>query len=131
MMARSKGLSVNSAMGKEGDAQRELKKVRVVFAEKDKQLAYLQQQLSLSQSRVAELENTAERMRRSEHASKRMLSSKEASAKKQSVLMKHVNDRLAQFAKKEENKLRRNVAKKQELQDELERVGKSLCDYGY
>lgn len=119
-----KGLSVNGAVTKEGDAQRELRKVSMT--EKDKQLAYFQQQLSLSQARVSELENTNEKMKRSENASRRILSAKEASAKKQGVLIKHVNDRLQQFAKKEDNKLRRNMAAKQELQDELERVGESI-----
>lgn len=121
-----KGLSVNGAVTKEGDAQRELRKVKVSMTEKDKQLAYFQQQLSLSQARVSELENTNEKMKRSENASRRILSAKEASAKKQGVLIKHVNDRLQQFAKKEDNKLRRNMAAKQELQDELERVGESI-----
>jgi hypothetical protein len=119
-----KGLGINGAIGKEGDAQRELKKVKVLSTEKDKQIAYLQQQLSLSQARASELENATERMRRSECVSRRLLSAKDAASKRQGVLIKQVNNRLQQFAKKEENKVRRSVAAKQEIQDELEKVGK-------
>ena len=113
----------------ETNAQRELKKIKVSIVEKDKQLAYFQQQLALTQSRVSELELSEDRLRRSEHVSKRMLNEKEANAKRQDVLLKHVHDRLSLFARKEENKIRRSVAAKQEIQEELERVGMFSCAF--
>lgn len=125
-----KGLSANNSHTEEVNAQRELKKIKVSMVEKDKQLAYLEQQLSLTQSRVAELELTSEKMKRSEKLSKIALSSKEASVKRQDVLLKQVSDRLFSFTTKDENKARRRAAAKQELHDELERVGKKsklLC----
>ena len=120
-IAKKPGQLSNS--NEETNAQRELKKIKVSIIEKDKQLAFFQQQLTLTQARVSELELSADKLRRSEHVSKRMLNEKEANAKRQDVLLKHVHDRLSLFARKEENKIRRSVAAKQEIQEELERVG--------
>jgi hypothetical protein len=121
--AVKKPLSVNNAVAEDNNAQRELRKVKLAIAEKDRQLAYLEQQLSITQSRVGELEQYTDRIRRSETVSRRALSEKEASVKRQDVLLKQVSDRLNLFAKKEENKNRRNLLAKQEIQEELERVG--------
>mgnify|MGYP003387712180 CR=1 FL=1 len=121
-----KGLSANSSHTDDVNAQRELKKIKVSMVEKDKQLAYLEQQLSVTQSRVSELEVTSDKMRRSEKVSKMALSSKVASVRRQDVLLKQVSDRLSSFATKDENKARRRAAAKQELHDELERVGKEF-----
>lgn len=105
------------------DSIRELKRIKVSLTEKDRQLVILEQQLSIANSRISTLTADSVKSKRSEKVSKRLLLAKESSVRRQSVALKFASFQLEQFARKDENKLRRSRLEKKELEEELEKIG--------
>jgi hypothetical protein len=100
----------------------EVRKLKMTMAEKDKQLSFLEQQLLLSQAQVEELLAGSEKHKRQEREAKKDLSSKETHLRRQTVALKHSDDKLQRFLMKENDKIRRSKMERQELEAELERV---------
>jgi hypothetical protein len=100
----------------------EVRKLKMTMAEKDKQLSFLEQQLLISQAHVEELLAGSEKHKRQEREAKKDLSSKETHLRRQTVALKHSDDKLQRFLMKENDKIRRSKMERQELEAELERV---------
>lgn len=104
------------------DADNCSKRLKVLLAEKEKNLTFLEKELTLSQSKVEELQITSERHKRNALEAKKILSTHESNLKRQTVTLKYTNDRLHALVRKEDDKIRRSGMQKKELEDELERT---------
>jgi hypothetical protein len=104
------------------DADNCSKRLKVLLAEKEKNLTFLEKELTLSQSKVEELQITSERHKRNALEAKKGLATHESNLKRQTVTLKYTNDRLHALVRKEDDKIRRSSMQKKELEDELERT---------
>ena len=106
----------------------EARRFKLVLQEKDKQLVFLEQQLLITQSRVEELQVGSDKHKRQEREAKKTLSSKESHLRRQTVALKHTNDKLQCYVLKEDDKIRRSKMERKELQEELERMEDEYTD---
>lgn len=104
------------------DADNCSKRLKVLLQEKEKHLTFLEKELSVSQSKVEELQVSSERHKRNEREAKKILATHESSLKRQTVTLKYTNDRLHALVRKEDDKIRRSGMERKELEDELERT---------
>lgn len=100
----------------------DVRKLKITVAEKDKQLSFLEQQLLIAQAHVEELLAGSEKHKRQEREAKKDLSSKETHLRRQTVALKHSDDKLQGFLTKENEKIRRSKMERQDLEAELERL---------
>ena len=106
----------------------EARRYKLVLQEKDKQLVFLEQQLLITQSRVEELQVGSDKHKRQEREAKKSLSSKESHLRRQTIALKHTNDKLQCYVLKEDDKIRRSKMERKELQEELERMEDEYTD---
>lgn len=110
------------------NAAGELKRAKVSLLEKDRQLTNLEQQLSIANSRVESLTSTAERHRRAEQASKRLVTENKTAKRRPCVANKLSNfqsDAL-KCGKRADISGHRKSLEKKELLEELEKLGEQI-----
>ena len=100
----------------------ELKLVRKLLQEREKQVAQLTQQLSISEARSDELLQENTKHKHIQLESRRQLSSQETTLRKKSLALTSTSKLLHAFVNRDDQKVRRSLMERKELEAELERL---------
>ena len=98
------------------------RKLKITLLEKEKQLAFLEQQLSISQAHIEELKSESEKHKRTEREAKKTLSVKDSHLRRQTLELKCADVKIQRFLTREDVKIRRSTMERKELEAELERL---------
>lgn len=98
------------------------RKLKISLLEKEKQLAFLEQQLSISQAHTEELKAESEKHKREEREAKKTLFAKDSHLRRQTLELKCADVKIQKFLSREDVKIRRSTMERKELEAELERL---------
>jgi chromosome segregation ATPase len=114
------GLAASSIQKLNVQAPGEDRRFQKTLQEKDRQISALQKQLLLANDRAHDLLAESEKIKRQEREAKRLLSSKETSAKRQMILLKQAEDRLNCISGRDERRAKRSLLERKELEKQFE-----------
>lgn len=98
------------------------RKLKVSLLEKEKRLAFVEQQLSISQAHIEELKSESEKHKRVEREAKKSLFVKDSHLRRQTLELKCADVKIQRFISREDVKIRRSTMERKELEAEMERL---------
>jgi DNA repair exonuclease SbcCD ATPase subunit len=106
----------------EGNAQREVKKLKSVLQDKDKQISLLEKQLHSTRGQLESLHIQELKHKNISREARRMLSSQETSVRAKTAALTRINNQLQRLSNVEQNRLRRKNLQLKELSQEFEQM---------